>query len=531
MRAVLAIVICLSLGHGFAQSSADGVTKIEGEVMSVVRDRLRIKFPPDSRVLPGDRGIVWFQLRDPGRAIVRVAQIRIVAIERDLVDAEVLERSNLALQRGQRVALDVPCVGDVAITSVPASPVIELRRPDRHEVRAEPKSVPCGLYRLRLTHDGYVPWEADVRIGFRAVAKVAATMERIVLGRLAVDSDPAAADVYLDTLRLGQTPLRRDVPPGTYRLRVEKPPRIPYEDRVTVSEGAVIERRIVLEECLGTLTVLTEPAGASVTVARSAGEQLRQVPPEFPALPCGQYRVSVTYPGYQPRDLVVNISPKQPTVVDVALVRGVCRGTLDVKTDPLGSSVTVFSPTGVRIERRSPASFPDLLCANYRVFVSEGPTHGPYATSVQIVGEGTKQLEIVLPPRQADGDHKATLAVTASGDAVIGLGAGLLKALVLRKHQFAFAVDGETPLGWGLLGVLDGEIAVPPGPHSVRLLFREWFVFGPPPTKKYSLWEKDVDLKAGQRLKIDFDLVNRQVLVDGRAEHLRELSDTSVSIE
>jgi hypothetical protein len=88
------------------------------------------------------------------------------------------------------------------------------------------------------------------------------------LGVLSVSSDPAGADVYLDSLYVGKTPIREyALPEGSYRLKIYYPSvfawdAVSREDTVGISAQRRSEK--VVE--LGTvLRVQSVPEGGSVT--------------------------------------------------------------------------------------------------------------------------------------------------------------------------------------------------------------------------------------------------------------------------
>ena len=67
-------------------------------------------------------------------------------------------------------------------------------------------------------------------------------------GRLVLDTQPHAAEVFIDHERIGKTPELRtiDLPAGIHQLRVVHPKRQPYLEKVEIVAGKNLKRRIKL---------------------------------------------------------------------------------------------------------------------------------------------------------------------------------------------------------------------------------------------------------------------------------------------
>lgn len=94
-----------------------------------------------------------------------------------------------------------------------------------------------GAHRVRVTKDGFAPWEREVQIvpghGARVVARLEAEPPR-----LRIDADVPGASVFLDRKYLGTTPVEtRDFTPGSHRLNVSAEGYEMYAETLDLGPG------------------------------------------------------------------------------------------------------------------------------------------------------------------------------------------------------------------------------------------------------------------------------------------------------
>jgi hypothetical protein len=90
---------------------------------------------------------------------------------------------------------------------------------------------------VRVTKEGFEPWELDVHVVPGRTAKAAAKLSAEAL-RLRIDSDVPGANVFLDRKFLGTTPVEtRDVTPGSHRLNVSAEGYEMYGETIEVEKG------------------------------------------------------------------------------------------------------------------------------------------------------------------------------------------------------------------------------------------------------------------------------------------------------
>jgi len=139
-------------------------------------------------------------------------------------------------------------------------------------------------------------------------------------GKLNITSDPPGAQVLLDGKAYGTTPLKLDsFPVGNYALTLKLDGNPDITDTVSIATGAVLSKQYKFTSLLGGLTILTDPAGASITIDGQATNQT--APFTFTGLKEGTHEVLLELPGYLPWSGEATISHGQTGQLSIALTK------------------------------------------------------------------------------------------------------------------------------------------------------------------------------------------------------------------
>ena len=164
-----------------------------------------------------------------------------------------------------------------------------------------------GSYQVRIDNPFFETEEFGFQVGRDETHQVTTSL-RPVEGRLELNSKPEGADVRLDGVLIGQTPLSLQQDGGEYELRVEK------EDFVTVTEtvaltnqNRLVERNYLLAPVTATLTFSVSPAGGQLLLN---GRQID--PNRSHALSAKtEYRVTYALNGYVSATRKVTLKPRE----------------------------------------------------------------------------------------------------------------------------------------------------------------------------------------------------------------------------
>jgi len=177
-------------------------------------------------------------------------------------------------------------------------------------------------YMFRAEMDGYLPAKKSV-----ALEDGRETLLEIKLeprpGRIAVDSDPSGARVFIDEKEIGLTPYRSEadeIPPDTAHVLLLR--RSGYKDSETgfsVGRGEVRDLGVIkLVKAEGTITIETVPPGARVYLP--GNRLLGKTPLNNEKLPIGSYKLRIQRDGYEDREITVEITRDRTVSVSESLV-------------------------------------------------------------------------------------------------------------------------------------------------------------------------------------------------------------------
>lgn len=163
--------------------------------------------------------------------------------------------------------------------------------------------------------------KAAADTGKKKVKKAAPTPEkRIGESSLVLKSNVKGAEVVMDGVAIGTTPLKKHVvPPGSHKLEVTKEGYLPFKKNVLVKRGVVVSLTATLEKkkvvkTTGTLVLKVKPPGATV---KFVGKDLKYTPGM--ALEKGKYQIEFSYKYYEKQVKDIDIIATKESSVAVEL--------------------------------------------------------------------------------------------------------------------------------------------------------------------------------------------------------------------
>ena len=233
-------------------------------------------------------------------------------------------------------------------------------------------------------------------------------------GTLAVTTVPQNANVFVDNVFKGVTPLTlTDTPSGYHILRITLPGYGDYITSATVepSKTVLIKAELledgtntsmttapavtvttVLIRQNGSVAVTSVPNGASVTLD---GEYEGTTPVIIPDVLPGNHEISLKYPGYAPMVQSISVGSFQTTAVNANLVVSAepagNTGILSVLSDPAGAQVLVDGD----VKGVSPATIPGLAAGTHTVLLKLEDYYD-LSTTVNITAGQTRNYTTAL---------------------------------------------------------------------------------------------------------------------------------------
>ena len=348
----------------------------------------------------------------------------------------------------------VSIVGNIDICSVPAG--AEVYIDDKKEGATPMKKVLApGMYKVSIRRAPEFNEIMDVlKVVSGETVSRTYTLAFAAGHGVEIDSVPPGAEVFIGNKREGVTPLKKDLPPGIYKLDLKKNPE--YQDVTAsflVEAGKPVSKTFILNPAYF-LNIQASPTGADILIdGRRLGQTSVQT--EFSKNTC-RLRIE----NREDWSVIEETLTFKPGInrVDRALKR--LRGNIEFKTEPAGARLI--------LDEKAIGTSP------LRIKLAVGE----YKIRVEIEGYRTLDEKISV---ESDSEKNYTLSKLGSGKLII-------KAQPYAEVSIEGKIIGEVP-PVKILDVVEGK-------HSIVFVA----------TKMNKKYDVVIDLKAGETYEIRMNM-------------------------
>ncbi|MFH1477516.1 MAG: PEGA domain-containing protein [Verrucomicrobiota bacterium] len=224
--------------------------------------------------------------------------------------------------------------GQLYVTSNPADATLICDDINIGQTPATVMDVAAGEHLLILRKSGYREVRKTVRTQPSERQSVDLKLEPQT-GLLLILSTPSGAEIDLDGVNVGKTPLYlHDAPFGQHRLTASVPGHLPRVITLTVADQIPQKIEINLTSDSARIMVETVPTGAVITLD---GATIGTTPQYLPAIASGKHTIELALPGYSPFQKEFSVQAGDQHAIKTTLA-------------PLPGKLTVLStPPGARI--------------------------------------------------------------------------------------------------------------------------------------------------------------------------------------
>lgn len=174
-----------------------------------------------------------------------------------------------------------------------------------------------GEYAVRVLAARYLPWEGRLQVPGLDRTQTLTVQLVPAFAPVTVTSRPAGATILAGDEALGETPATVELPEGRNELSLVLEGYKPWEGRITAfADTPVTLPTVELDKADGVLRVVSEPAGANVTVD---GRYRGQTPVRISLAPGRRYTVGLSKAGYRAysRNVVLEAAQGETLRVDL----------------------------------------------------------------------------------------------------------------------------------------------------------------------------------------------------------------------
>jgi len=247
----------------------------------------------------------------------------------------------------------VPETATVLIDSEPSGAHVQMNDKPLGDTPVLLPDLALGSYSASVQMEGYtrrdISWK--VQNGRPILIKVA-MMNNI--GELVVDTqDPA--EIEIDGKAYGYTPFRDFLEQGQHKIRLTRTGYKPYEKIITVKRDETTEVNASLEMLPGSLTLDSDPTGASLFINNI---DYGVTPYKRDSIEAGDYYIRLVKDGYDTLEQTVTVHPGEPMNRTFTLDSNT--GTIILSVNPPGLNVYLDGKFVCRTEADSKAKSHDV---------------------------------------------------------------------------------------------------------------------------------------------------------------------------
>jgi len=170
------------------------------------------------------------------------------------------------VQNGRPILINVPLMNNIGTLSLTSDPDVAEIEIDGRTYGNTPFSdfFEQGQHRIRLTKNGYKPYEKIVTVNRDEKTELNIKMEELP-GSLSIESEPTGAALFINGVDYGVTPYKREsIEAGDYEIRLSMDGYDTLEQTITVHPGEPMNRTFTLDSNLGTIILSVNPPGMNI---------------------------------------------------------------------------------------------------------------------------------------------------------------------------------------------------------------------------------------------------------------------------
>lgn len=274
----------------------------------------------------------------------------------------------------------------------------------------------AGSHILQVRLSGYDEWKSTVDVpsgGTRTVTAILSQNNAGLINGINISSNPGGANVLLDGLKKGFTPITLNkIAAGIHILEIDYPNYMTWKSTVDVPEYGIKDLVINLTpkstSSPGWITVFSRPDNASVTLDGDyVGRTLVNSSLNLDTIPAGEHTIALELFGYQPYSTQVSVSPKQVSTIHAILIPS--SGAVSITSDPAGATIFLDN-TSIGI---SPVTAGNISAGSHRVTIQR-QGYLDYSASILVTEGTTSSVSAALLP-VTPALHSPTLPLTVLG--------------------------------------------------------------------------------------------------------------------
>ncbi len=360
-------------------------------------------------------GIVGDILDNPGEDIVYLTKSeRVLKVFKNGYQPLQIILSDLGITLKEREIWQIKIAGDespdvlpVTFRFTPADATLFID--GKNAGKELTQSLSIGEHQIRLEKAGFQTIEKTLTVNEKQVF-FQWQMEDAPDARLQITTTPAGAVIFLDGVKLGESPLAAFYPPGTYPIKITKEGFVSIENEMLEVKLPQTTKSYTLAENVGFLTINTRPEAK----VYFNGELVSN--PKKVKLSPQLVKIKVTMPKAADLEEQVVIKKDDDLVLD--MFPDVQTETLQVAVTPFDADIELTGDAGEYYTAEGMKIFSDIPVGSYTLKVT---SEGYKTTEETIVLKPDEKLNLgITLEKGSDGDFGIEMVFVKGGTFTMG---------------------------------------------------------------------------------------------------------------
>ncbi|MCX6693303.1 MAG: PEGA domain-containing protein [Methanomicrobiales archaeon] len=279
--------------------------------------------------------------------------------------------------------------GTISVTSSPSGAIARLDGGETLKTPGSFYSVSQGSHTVDISTSGYQPYTTSVRVSAGGTSSVSASLTPTqTYGSIRVTSSPSGAEVYVDEVYRGYTPLTvGSLSVGMHNVRLHLSGYQDYTVKANVPSGGQVvfsaSLTKVYQPITGDVIVSSVPDGAAIYLDGTyRGITLKGNPFDISGVAPGSHVVMLQKPGYQDYSSTVSVTAGLAATVSASLTASPIpaqSGSITVQSDPSSADVYIDN----QYKGITPVNVDNVAVGSHVVTLKmNGYTDGTYTVQV-----------------------------------------------------------------------------------------------------------------------------------------------------
>jgi formylglycine-generating enzyme required for sulfatase activity len=244
------------------------------------------------------------------------------------------------------------------------------------------QSLSVGQHTILISKDGYQNLEKTITVDEKSVY-FNYKLEKQADAALQIETIPDKAEIYLDGVLLGESPIAAFYKPGNYPIKITKKGYLSIENEMLEVKIPQTIKSYTLEENVGYLTINTNPL-ASVYINNEKVTNFKDI-----KLAPQLVKIKVVMPKAETQEQQIVLKRNDKQVID--MYPDVQTGSLQIAVTPFDADVEVIGDAGERYTATGMKVFEDIPVGTYTLKVSATSYTSVNETALVNTGETTNK--------------------------------------------------------------------------------------------------------------------------------------------